>query len=225
MGNISSVRGSGHLVATAVALAGCGFDGSQPVGEVDAGGLTPRADAAVGTVDGPPGAPDAPPVPDAGPAFTCPAAYGLFKGSSAYRIAPAKATWQAGEDDCEDDTGGQWSHLVVIDDNSEWNAVTTTMAITHGGEWWSIGVVRNEESPSGPWRKVNGGNATFLQWRQTLGPDEPNNGATGEPVVVLDTGFDFTHSPNSGGFIDVTVDGTFYYACECDGLPPVNAEP
>jgi hypothetical protein len=218
------VRGSATRIAVCVAVAGCHFAGNLPADEVDAGGLLPRVDA--GPIpDAPPGSPDAAPAPDAGPTFTCPQDYTLFKGSSAYRIAPAQATWQAAEEDCENDTGGMWSHLVVIDDSGEWSSVNTTMALTHGGDWWSIGIVRDAENPGGPWRKVNGGNATFLQWRQTLGADEPNNGGNGEPVVAIDPGFNITHDPTSGGFLDVSVDGMFWYGCECDGLPPVNAEP
>jgi hypothetical protein len=159
------------------------------------------------------------------PTFTCPGNYSLGYGSSRYRLSSGKATWQAGEADCEDDTAGQGSHLVVIDTSGEWDSVKLAAGITHGGDWWSIGVVRDAEAPNGPWRKVNGGDASFLPWRQTLGADEPTNSGSGEPVVVLDPSFNLTHSPSSGGYVDVGLADTFYYVCECDGLPPVDATP
>ena len=203
-----------------VFVAACSFDGDLPAhpGDPDAP-AGPVIDSPPGTIDA---TVDAMLPPDAAPAVNCPGIYDLSRDTSRYRLPPTKAVWAAAEADCEDDTAG-WSHLVAIDSDSEWDWVRTAAALTHGPEWHAIGVVRDADNASAPWRTVTGGTAPIMHWRQTLGPDEPNNTAPGEPVVVIDTAFNLTHSPSIGGYLDVTVDLSVYYVCECDGRPPVDA--
>jgi hypothetical protein len=203
-------------------VAACSFDGNaQPPGDsVDAPGSS-TIDSPPGTIDALPSIDATPPV-DAAPAVNCPANYDFSRDTSRYRFPPSKAVWAAAEADCEDDTEG-WSHLIAIDSDSEWDWVSVTTGLLPGSEWYAIGVVRDEESPAGPWRSVTGGNAPVVHWRQTLGPDEPTNTAPGEPVVVLDSTLNLSHSPALGGFIDVAVDVPYFYVCECDGRPAVNA--
>jgi hypothetical protein len=222
VGTIEVVRGPGIVLAV---CAGCSFSGNGGTSDDDTPG-----DDGTPVVDAPPGTPDAQrtfdaPVPPDALQVVCPGSYGFqFKGSR-YRLSGLdQRTWQGAEQDCEDDTNGLWTHLPVFDDQDEWQWATGSLEILPGDSWFHIGVLRDAQSPQGPWRTVTG-QPVFAMWRQTPGADEPNNGGLGEPVVVLDSGRDSANDPDVGGYIDVGTLQVTFYACECDGRAPVNASP
>jgi hypothetical protein len=213
------------LAPGALLLGACSFSG-LPSGNPDV------ADAPPGAVpDGPPpGEPDATPTtppPDAAPPLTCPSNYNQEYEGHFYRFSNTKRTWADAEADCESD-GDDDTHLIALDTDGEWSAVTAAALFAHGNEWQHIGVVRDIADPGATWRTVTGGAAPVIKWRLTLLPtsSEPNNGGDSggpEPVVALDPRFDLNHVPSSGGFLDVGTAFEAYYVCECDGRAPVDA--
>lgn len=215
---IAPMRGAVLLSA----IAGCSFSGSGPIGgSADAPPLTDGARFA----DGAPPPFDASitfPI-DAAPLVACPSSYDQSFGTSRYRLSDQKHTWLDAERDCEDDTNGMWSHLIVINTDDEWQALIAGAFVAHGGEWQLVGIVRDQATPAGPWRSVTGGTAPIVYWRQTIFSDEPTNSGDGEPVVAIDPGWNFLNSPDQGGFLDVSTTFLGYYVCECDSLPPVDA--
>jgi hypothetical protein len=213
-----------RVLAVSLVLAGaCSFGGKTPEGQPG----DPDAPTTQ-TADGPTtGTPDAPinyPV-DADPTVACPESYDVSYGASRYWFSSGKTSWEEAEIKCESDSGGNnWTHLIVLDDDDEWNAASFAMWTRHGGEWQHIGILRDADDADAPWRSVLGGPPAMFHWRQQLiGNDEPNNGGEGEPAVVMDPGWDLNNSPSSGGFLDVTVATTAFYACECDGRAAVDA--
>ena len=144
-----------RLAAAALILAGCAFDGrGLPAAQVD---LDAAVDAAPDAA--PDAAADAP--PDADP---CPAGYAAIAGAppgSQYRLVTATAKWLDAEAACEADG---LAHLVVLDDDSERDAVRGAL----DGDMWT-GV--SDRVSEGTFFKVTTGIATYLPW---LG-GEPND--------------------------------------------------
>ncbi len=138
---------------------------------------------------------------------TCPAGY-----TSGYRYISAAQTWRAAEGDCEDDSTGV-THLIVINDQAELAAVNAAVAT----DIW-VGVVRDPVVPDGPsswqWRWVTGGPALFLPWEAS----QPDNASGAQFAVSLINA--------TGQLRDIDVSSTSARAalCECDGLPPINAD-
>ncbi len=125
-----------------------------------------------------------------------------------YRHIATMQTWRAAEADCEDDSAGL-THLLVIDDPSELAAINTAIA----ADVW-IGVVRNPapDRSTWRWRAVTGGLATFIPWEV----DQPDNASSNQLVVAL--------IDASGAARDVDISSSRAALCECDGLPPIDAD-
>jgi len=103
--------------------------------------------------------------------------------------------------------------LIVINDQAELAAVNAAVAT----DIW-VGVVRDPVVPDGPsswqWRWVTGGPALFLPWEAS----QPDNASGAQFAVSLINA--------TGQLRDIDVSSTSARAalCECDGLPPINAD-
>lgn len=132
----------------------------------------------------------------------CPLGY-----TSGYRYIAAVQSWRAAEADCENDSSGR-THLIVINDQAELAAINAAIST----DLW-VGVVRNPapDRSSWQWRAVTGGPATFLPWEA----GQPDNASGNQLVVSL--------IDASGLLRDVDISSTRAALCECDGLPPIDA--
>lgn len=234
--------------ALALTLAGCNFDGAgvnatpqqdgtaadarHPAADASRMPDGPRRDGPVAdgpsadarpAVDAPPDAPppDAPP-PDAPPA--CPGNY-TTSGGSAYRPVNSgigSVSWAEAEADCEDDGAG--THLLVIDNQGENNAITEFLAGSNGlGAIDDIWIGITDRAQEGHFLTVTGTpvcTCTDDQCTSCAGPGytswnmgEPNN-ADGEEDCgeMLDDG--------TGPWNDRECGDDNDYICECDGLAP-----
>ena len=146
---------------------------------------------------------DAAPPIDAPP--MCPVGY-----TSGYRYIADDLTWLDAEADCENDSAGL-THLVVINDQAELNGINAAIST----DIW-VGVVRDPVAVSIPanwrWRWVTGGPALFLPWES----DQPDNASGNQYVVMLVN--------DSGQVRDVGITFTRPALCECDRMPPVDAD-
>lgn len=171
----------------------------------DAAPLVDAAEIDARVVDAPPPVDareiDAAPPIDAPP--MCPVGY-----VAGYRYIATTQSWRSAEDDCEDDSNGL-THLVVINDQAELDGINAAIAT----DIW-VGVVRNPTSGGGGWRWrwVTGGDATFLPWEG----GQPDN-ASGEQLVV-------TLVNDSGRLRDIDISISRAALCECDRMPPVEAD-
>lgn len=129
----------------------------------------------------------------------------LYPGGYRYDATPR--TWLDAERACEADTVGR-SHLVVMNDDAERAMVVAAIPV----DVW-VGIVRD---PGGtapwPWRYVTGGAATFAPWESS----EPNNLSGDQYVAGL--------RKASGMIYDYGAANLVGSLCECDGMPPVNAD-
>ena len=173
-----------------VCTGACRFDG---------GGVP--LDGAV--VDGPAG--DGPePQPDAAAdaaidagidATLCPGGYiDLGVPGSRYRIGAAAAPWLQAERDCEDDSDGAATHLLVLDDAAELAAIDPRVTQA----WIGLSDRRTEND----FLAVTGGHPLFQPW----GAGEPND-QFGEDCAEID-----------GPVInDEECNNQQLFVCECDG--------
>jgi len=211
------MRLSRAVIALVVASSGCSFGGSAPNGD-DAGGRG-GPDAPPGTLDArradaPPGTPDAPPPPDAMPAFSvdlCPAEYtGVIAAEpgSRYRYIPTAAAFAVQNADCNDDHLG-WTHLIAFDDMVE--AAAVGQYNTTGYSYVGAVQAPSQTNLTAAWFIFTGGPVT-TGWSPS-GP-QPDDGDG-----VEDGAESLTVVASTGNMHDVTGLNAYEAVCECDGHP------
>ncbi len=160
--------------------------------------LLPDADVIdAAEIDADDGVADA--VVDSAPDATeCPMGYiDLGIAGSRYRVAAVGETWLAAERDCEDDSAGAATHLIVLDSAEELAAIDSRVIAA----WVGISDRRTEND----FLAVTGGHPLFQPWA----PNEPND-SFGEDCVELD----------GSTLNDEECADRQLFVCECDGRPP-----
>jgi hypothetical protein len=144
---------------------------------------------------------DAEPPPDAPvDAFVlvCPSGYIDVSGqTSKYRLITLTQSWTSAEADCEND--GTGTHLAVISDNNEDNAIDALSAAS--SQWIGVSDRVNE----GTFRNVTGPSTAYFDWAT----GDPDSGAQGDCVAIIGTRWE---DGNCGSLAQAV--------CECDGVPP-----
>lgn len=196
----------GRFALCALVLGGCGrVFGLTPVELYDA---APAQDVADAVTDMP--------RPDGQPA-NCPAEYTLqlHTTASLYKLVADTATWNEAEADCADDMPTGQTHLIVLSNRAEWEALITIPATYLLDDTW-LGASASKDGGIN-FRWVTAEDTAGFVVPATVGAapwetDQPDgNSACGELRAL------------SGSLHDSGCGVANNYICECDAHPEVPA--
>lgn len=198
------------IVVLMVAAAGCSFDPHGAAnGDGDGGDGGSAIDAA--ELD----APVDTPIDAAFDLTRCPSIYTIEIGRSRYRIRPDGDSYATHYDNCADDTPERLTHLVVLSDPTERDALRAHPSVCDtGGDcdtfWTGVFAVDGTSFVTAT------GEAVVAQWD------------TGEPTDFDEPRTAMTYNPFTGFNVDQSIDTgitSVRSLCECDGRAAVALPP
>jgi hypothetical protein len=151
--------------------------------------------------------------PDGEP-MNCPADYTvrLQATASLYKVVTVTGTWSSAEQDCADDMPTGQTHLIVLSNQAEWEALITTPPMYLYDDTWIGASARKSGMLSFEWVTAEATGGFVVP--ATLGsppwePDQPDGAGDCAELRV------------SGSLHDDDCADKDNYICECDGRPEV----